>query len=124
MNSSFLQAAASYYGISPEQVELTDFQNHNGMVFVFQIRPTNDDFFAIVERMKAMSQMPKEEEKPPSEINRFLKETSNEVLREEYNNLAPHERSAYGSFAIYKLAMLPKWPVVTSNADDFGGLPG
>lgn len=127
MNNSFLTVAASYYGLSPDNVAYSDWTNDNGeMVVTFAVRPTDDDVLGILSRMKAMR-----EEEAQRQCEQHPFETkSDEELREEYEGMTQRSKSKYGSFARYKAACFYDAAVasgaapVTSNADDFGGLPG
>jgi hypothetical protein len=59
MNSTFLKAAASYFGINPEQVREGDWHNDGGtMVATFSFAINDGDLIGVMDRMKTMRELP------------------------------------------------------------------
>lgn len=55
MSPTFLSAAASYFGINPEQIAGSDWHNADGqMVVAFEFNVSEGDLVGIVDRMKTM----------------------------------------------------------------------
>lgn len=94
-----LQAARSYYGLADTDVRKTDiYTNEAGQpMLVFEIAFTNDEFFGIADRMKAMNQA-EAQEQPDTAI---IEGPTVEAMREAYNALSKAEKGRYGSFARY-----------------------
>lgn len=114
MTAPFMQAAASYFGLGetkPRRSEL--FTDGGELVAVFEVVVTGDDMAGIAERMKAMQVDVEGVPYPVPE------DGWNGKTRGDWNALSKAERSRFGSFARY-LAL----GGVTSDAADFGGLPG
>ena len=126
MNNSFLTAAASYYGLSLDQVQNdSEIDTSTGeFIAVMRILMTPDDLIGVAERMKAMRE---EEAQRQREVqSESQSQLSEDELRRLYNSLPDKRKSYFGSFGRY-LALYKQengWPAVTSNADEFGGLQG
>lgn len=183
MNSAFLQAAASYFGINPEQIRDADWANDGGqLVVTFAFTVTEADMIGVVERMKAQREVPTEtpgvggrkvqhvdaEPQPEPELPQSVWVDAC-VLDEHQKQMGSDYRSlvGVGEQVLMQVAMLrpdqmppttrgdqvrvygamfdqldakaqhiwgSRWTYirqrvematgVTSNADDFGGLPG
>ena len=95
--SDILQAARSYYGLADTESCTTQlYTNQAGQACVaFEIALSNEDFAAIVDRMKAMQQT---ETQPDIAI---IEGPTVEAMREAYNALSKAEKGRYGSFARY-----------------------
>lgn len=145
--TTFQDAAASYFGLADTGVRKTEVFTHEGeMLVVFEVPLTTEDVLGIADRMRAMGDQPA----PQATI---APPVSREDMRAAYSALSPAERSQYGSFAKYVAlggGADPFAPVgaeelraayvdqtvaamqrlngadgkPTSNADDFGGVPG
>lgn len=117
MTALFLQAAASYFGlgdVKPRRSEL--FTDGGEIVAVFELVLSPDDVAGIADRMKALQTA----QAAPGEVIVIESEPIyREAMRKAYDALSPAEKSRFGSFARY-LAM----GGVTSDAADFGGMPG
>lgn len=97
--SDILQAARSYYGLADADVRKADiYTNEAGQpMLVFEIAFTNDEFFGIADRMKAMNQA-EGQDRPDTAI---IEGPTVEAMREAYNALSKAEKGRYGSFARY-----------------------
>lgn len=95
--TDILQAARSYYGLADTESCTTQlFTNQAGQTCIaFEIPLSNEDFTAIVERMKAMQQP---DTQPDTAI---IEGPTVEAMREAYNALSKAEKGRYGSFARY-----------------------
>lgn len=99
MNSKFLQATASYFGLadthaSQAEVHTTE---QGAMVATFQIQLTDEDMVGILGHMKAMA-----EPMPTEPIYVQTEAPSDERMRDEYNAMDKRTKSEFGSFARYK----------------------
>ena len=99
MNSTFLKAAASYFGINPEQVRESDWHNDGGtMVATFSFAINDGDLIGVMDRMKAMRQEQKPEPAPP------VKMTWGDAVAEfgpRFDAMSVHDKSFYGSRGAY-----------------------
>ena len=95
--TDILQAARRYYGLADTESCTTQlYTNQAGQACVaFEIALSNEDFAAIVERMKAMQQP---DTQPDTAI---IEGPTVEAMRDAYNALSKAEKGRYGSFARY-----------------------
>lgn len=102
--TDILQAARSYYGLSDTESCTTQlFTNQAGQTCVaFEIPLSNEDFSAIVERMKAMQQ---EESQQVEQAPIFGEDLDTHAMRQQYNALSKAEKGKYGSFGKYMAVM-------------------
>ena len=102
--TDILQAARSYYGLADTESCTTQlFTNQAGQTCVaFEIPLSNEDFSAIVERMKAMQQ---EESQQVEQAPIFGEDLDTHAMRQQYNALSKAERGKYGSFGKYMAVM-------------------
>lgn len=98
--TDILQAARSYYGLADTESCTTQlYTNQAGQACVaFEIPLSNEDFAAIVERMKAMQQ---EESQQSDTVPLDIEIPDMADLRKEYNALSKAEKGRYGSFSNY-----------------------
>lgn len=119
MSPAFLQAAASYFGINPEQLAGSDWHNADGqLVVAFEFNVSEDDLVGIVDRMKVIKAdadlvVAQVEVAEPMTTERMCE------LRGEWNTMPKAQRKTIGNFDRF-LAING----ATSDAADFGGLPG
>lgn len=118
--TDILQAARSYYGLADTESCTTQlYTNQAGQACVaFEIALSNEDFAAIVERMKAMQQ---EESQQSDTVPLDIEMPDMADLRKEYNALSKAEKGRYGSFARYMTEC--SGGIVTANeqsTDDYG----
>lgn len=101
MTPAFLQAAASYFGVNPEQVSGSDWHNADGQLVVsFEFNVAEDDLVGIVDRMKVLkAETPAPEPIPePVDVDMF-------ALRGEWNTMDKAQRKRdYGSFDAFVAA--------------------
>lgn len=173
--SEFLNAAASYYGISAEIISKSEFFAADGQsTFVVEIPVSTEDMLGIADRMRVMAV---DQSASGDQVYAEMRHPDRDAMRAEYNGMDQATRGRFGSFAAYvawrttegadvakEEKALPAYvlmardqvtelqrassgldPVsgkymvqvedltpqqlaahlgVTSNADDFGGLPG
>lgn len=149
--TTFQDAAASYFGLSDTGVRKTEVFTHEGeMLVVFEVPLTTEDVLGIADRMRTLQT---DQAAPQATIKAPAVGWTQEELREQYNALSPADRSQYGSFAKYvawrrgddSFALVGAEELragyvdqtvaamrrlngadgkPTSNADDFGGVPG
>lgn len=114
MPNDFMQAAASYFGLGETKVRRSELFTDGGeIVAVFEVVVTGDDMAGIAERMKVL-------QTAQAGSGEAIEAVGIPILtRHDWNALTAQERSRFGSFARY-LAL----GGVTSDAADFGGLPG
>lgn len=116
MTAPFMQAAASYFGLGETKVRRSELFTDGGeLVAVFEVVVTGDDMAGIAERMKALQTAQAGSGEAQTEL---LYKTPGQ-WRDAYDRLSKQERSRYGS-----LARFVALGGVTSDAADFGGLPG
>lgn len=120
MSPAFLQAAASYFGINPEQLAGSDWHNADGqLVVAFEFNVSEDDLVGIVERMKVIKAdadlvVAQVEVMEPMTTERMCE------LRGEWNTMLKAQRKVYGSFERF----VAVYGSIRRAAVDFGGLPG
>lgn len=105
--TNFIRAAASYFGVPVDQLmEGSTIDASQGAFDVLlRVALTPDDLKGIAGRMEAMlvdAHAEVEEPQPP--------EPSNEELRTLWDSLPGNQRSAFGSFAVFKLNWQPTKP--------------
>lgn len=119
MSPAFLQAAASYFGVNPEQLAGSDWNNADGqLVVAFEFNVSEDDMVGIVERMKMIKAdadlvVAQVEVVEPMTTERMCE------LRGEWNTMPKAQRKMVGSFERFVAINGAR-----SDAADFGGLPG
>lgn len=93
MMRSFTQAAASYFGLTPQVTEIGTSQDGQ-MLAVFTVALTDEDIAAIVARMQNIAQVEQEVPvfTPDSQVDTA-------ALRATYDAMTPQEKGKYGSFA-------------------------
>lgn len=96
MSPTFLNAAASYFGINPEQIAGSDWHNADGQLVVsFEFNVSEDDLLGIADRMKVLrlAQPEPDLSSVPYPI------PDSDELRKAYNALSKEGRGRFGSFA-------------------------
>lgn len=149
--TTFQDAAASYFGLAETGVRKTEVFTHEGeMLVVFEVPLTTEDVLGIADRMRTLQT---DQAAPQATIEAPVVGWTREELREQYNALSPAERSQFGAFSRYEawrrgddssapvgademragyvgqtVAAMERLSGAdgkpTSNADDFGGVPG
>lgn len=100
MSPTFLQAAASYFGINPEQIAGSDWHNADGQLFVsFEFNVSEDDLLGIADRMKVL----RESDVVTAQAE-IAEPTSNDEHREAWNAMDKAARGRFGSFARFVAA--------------------
>lgn len=102
--TDILQAARSYYGLADTESCTTQlYTNQAGQACVaFEIALGNEDFAAIVERMKAMQEA---ESQQVEQAPIFGEDLDTHAMRRQYNALSKAEKGKYGSFGKYMTAI-------------------
>jgi hypothetical protein len=97
--TNFIRAAASYFGVPLDQLtEGCAIDSSTGeFEVVLRVALTPDDLKGIAGRMEAMLVDAQAE---PEVLEAIL--PSNEELRKRWDALCPGDRSAFGSFAVFK----------------------
>lgn len=101
MSPAFLQAAASYFGINPEQLAGSDWNNADGqLVVAFEFNVSEDDLVGIVERMKVIKA---DADLVAAQVEVVEPMTTERMceLRGRWNTMQKHERRSIGSFEAY-----------------------
>lgn len=100
MSPTFLQAAASYFGINPEQIAGSDWHNADGQLVVsFEFNVSEDDLLGIADRMKVL----RESDVVTARVE-IAEPTSNDEHREVWNAMDKAARGRFGSFARFVAA--------------------
>lgn len=115
MSPTFLDAAASYFGINPEQIAGSDWHNSDGQLVVsFEFNVSEDDLLGIADRMKAL----RESDAVTAQVE-MGDPPSNEEHRRAWDAMSKKERGRFGSFARFVAASgardiqpLAPWPKV------------
>jgi hypothetical protein len=122
MSEAFTRAAASYYGMNPEQLDGTNMSvDGAGLVLIFHVRPSDDDLIGIIRRMQQMRESQPEPRPDDLPVVTYEEVARNSqmwadagveaakvkvitALSEEYSNMDPATRGKYGSRRNYVIA--------------------
>lgn len=122
MSPTFLQAAASYFGINPEQIAGSDWHNADGQLVVsFEFSVSEDDLLGIADRMKAL----RESDVVTAQVE-VVEPPSNDEHRQVWNAMDKAARGRFGSFARFVAAggaELAKAPQEEFKMPDYVYLP-
>lgn len=114
MMATFLDAAASYYGLGETAArKLELFTDGSDLVLAVEVRVTDDDMAGILARMNNMRQLEKARQQPQAEPIM----PSEQRMRSEYTAMDRVTKSQFGSFSVYRAWRLGQDNFVAGEAD-------